>query len=88
MAQVKNVTNSPVSIVTDSLRNSRVKVTRTILPGQVMDIPLSPGLKRLVEEGYVQLVKGGEILDIPGGLRHKLPEPLPPLRSVDDDWSA
>ena len=88
MAQVKNISQYDVCIITDSMRDARMKVTHTIKPGQTMNIPLSPGLKRLVEEGHVQLIKGGEILDIPGGLRHKLPEPLPPLRSVDDDWSA
>lgn len=88
MVQVKNITTHDVSIITDSIRDARMKVQHIIKPGQTVNVPLCHGLKRLVEEGYISLIKGGEILDIPGGLVHRKAGPLPPLRSVDDEWSA
>ena len=87
MALVKNIMTHDLCVSSDRMQG-KGKTTYIIKPGQVLDIPLSPGLKRLVNDGLVRLVKGGEILDIPGGLRHKLPEPKPPLRSLDEEWLA
>jgi hypothetical protein len=86
MVQVKNIVNHEVTIVSDSIRDKRMKVTWTIKPGCVADIPLCYGLKRYVDEGLLLLVKGGQIESIPGGLVHRKARPLPPLRSLDEPW--
>lgn len=87
MPRVKNISGQIVMILDERKRGQPITHI-TIQPGCFAQIPLGHQLKHLVREGYLSLADGGEIVDIPGGMRHKKALPPPPLRSVDDPWMS